>query len=487
MNTAQNIIKNDYLRDWSINDKITFCEYYQKRIPLTPNLYPHQQKMLEKNPSKHLLAFSTGTGKTITAIALANKNATASLLVIAPKTNVKMWCQELSKFIKPETYCMVLSKEEFKSQAKTLFAFDVVIVDECFVAGTKVKTINGYKNIEDIKIGEVVYNACGIGKVQNVGVKEVDEIYKIKLSNGKEIECTGEHPFLTTNGWVKVKDLILDNSELLHYCKVYDMINLYDINLRSLQKQNNKNLSWEGKENMLKELSDEIDVDGTWEKNSQGITQFIQKRQDESSQFFGENEEKQSHEEFRDKIEDVSNIKNDWTQAKNTGWEWERNANSTKSFINSVREWLVCRAYCNNKKCVGGPKQLQNRYCKSEKAYCYRSGWSKSLLHFKEKSRQKERRSFEKIRVESIQIQKSGSDGKFKVYNLEVSGHPSYIVEDIVVHNCHYFFGIKSQMSKALAYYNKKHSTKYLYLATATPYLSTPMNIYVAGKLLGAN
>lgn len=57
--------------------------------------------------------------------------------------------------------------------------------------------------------------------------------------------------------------------------------------------------------------------------------------------------------------------------------------------------------------------------------------------------------------------------------------------DGVIVDEAHHFFGIKSQMSKALMAYFKKHNTKYRWIMTATPYLSTPLNIYVAGKLLG--
>jgi superfamily II DNA or RNA helicase len=57
--------------------------------------------------------------------------------------------------------------------------------------------------------------------------------------------------------------------------------------------------------------------------------------------------------------------------------------------------------------------------------------------------------------------------------------------EGVIVDESHYFFGMKSQMMKSLLGYFKKHDTKYRWLATATPYLSTAWNIYVAARLLG--
>lgn len=49
----------------------------------------------------------------------------------------------------------------------------------------------------------------------------------------------------------------------------------------------------------------------------------------------------------------------------------------------------------------------------------------------------------------------------------------------------HFFLGIKSQLSKLLYWYLNHHNVEYRYFATATPYLSTPLNIFVAARLLG--
>jgi len=57
--------------------------------------------------------------------------------------------------------------------------------------------------------------------------------------------------------------------------------------------------------------------------------------------------------------------------------------------------------------------------------------------------------------------------------------------DGVIVDESHYFFGMKSQMMKSLLGYFKKYDVKYRWLATATPYLSTAWNIYVAARLLG--
>lgn len=55
----------------------------------------------------------------------------------------------------------------------------------------------------------------------------------------------------------------------------------------------------------------------------------------------------------------------------------------------------------------------------------------------------------------------------------------------VVVDEAHYFFGMKSQMSKALEKYMKKNKVTYRYFLTATPYGSTPWDVYRMIQLLG--
>jgi len=57
--------------------------------------------------------------------------------------------------------------------------------------------------------------------------------------------------------------------------------------------------------------------------------------------------------------------------------------------------------------------------------------------------------------------------------------------QTVIIDEAHYFSGVKSQMSKNLLKYIKKHNTQNILGLTATPFLSSPMNIYTLGKILG--
>ena len=91
----------------------------------------------------------------------------------------------------------------------------------CFVKGTKVKTENGFKNIEDIKIGDKVYsynlnnNSLELKKVLNTIKSNTIDTYKVTIG-GKTVEMSPKHQiYIIDKGWVraynlKVGDKLLD-------------------------------------------------------------------------------------------------------------------------------------------------------------------------------------------------------------------------------------------------------------------------------------
>jgi len=85
----------------------------------------------------------------------------------------------------------------------------VYLLDECFMAGTKITTDHGVKNIEDIMVGEKIINIQGVASVTHTFTNKVslDRIVKVCLSNATEIVCSKEHLFFTNDGWKKAIEL----------------------------------------------------------------------------------------------------------------------------------------------------------------------------------------------------------------------------------------------------------------------------------------
>ena len=86
-------------------------------------LYQHQQKLVDQNPSRHLIAFGTGCGKTLTVIALVQKNGVKPL-IICPKGIKTQWQKQV-----PSDW-LVVTKEELRRDWNKLPRRVAIIVDE---------------------------------------------------------------------------------------------------------------------------------------------------------------------------------------------------------------------------------------------------------------------------------------------------------------------------------------------------------------------
>lgn len=88
-------------------------------------------------------------------------------------------------------------------------AFGMVINDECFIGNTIVKTVDGDKRIDEIESGNIVLNAVGVGMVTKVFNKlvPIETMRLITMSDGAEYLCTMDHPWLTANGWMPASDM----------------------------------------------------------------------------------------------------------------------------------------------------------------------------------------------------------------------------------------------------------------------------------------
>ena len=83
----------------------------------------------------------------------------------------------------------------------------------CFVAGTPVLTENGFKNIEDIKVGDKVYainidnNERELKTVKETYINRTYETYTLTVNN-KTVTATPRHQFyIVDKGWVRAYDL----------------------------------------------------------------------------------------------------------------------------------------------------------------------------------------------------------------------------------------------------------------------------------------
>lgn len=104
---------------------------------------------------------------------------------------------------------------------------EMLTYNNCFLAGTKVLTKDGYVNIEDVKVGSLVATEDGSWQpVNEVMVRDYEgDIYH--LSGSKllgDIYCTPNHQFMTNHGWVAAEELSKNNDMLktsnMEYVKI---------------------------------------------------------------------------------------------------------------------------------------------------------------------------------------------------------------------------------------------------------------------------
>lgn len=88
--------------------------------------YAHQQRILNKNPQKYLIAHACGLGKTQTALFLAEKN-NVDALIIVPKALKENWMRACAPFSQNHR---IVTKEEFRRDWEDLAHYNCLIIDE---------------------------------------------------------------------------------------------------------------------------------------------------------------------------------------------------------------------------------------------------------------------------------------------------------------------------------------------------------------------
>ncbi len=126
------------------------------------------------------------------------------------KMTIKEFAEGLAKKLATLTALKLAAKEAiergFRETLERLAIRGRKLVTACFPAGTPVAVEGGFKNIEDIQVGDLVwsYNPDTL----ETGLKEVVDTHEntvdstIQLTIGEEvIETTATHPFYTEEGW----------------------------------------------------------------------------------------------------------------------------------------------------------------------------------------------------------------------------------------------------------------------------------------------
>lgn len=372
-------------------------------------------------------------------------------------------------FVNPSALTAVVGVDTLISRADSLKSWaeqiDLWEIDECFPAGTKITTLNGYKNIEDVKIDDKVLafneknQTFKIEKVNYLFKKETPtQMMSLTLKGHHVIQCTCNHPFWTKRGWIKAEDLTLDD-EVLYEINNSEMYNLRkrsnrnDFSQNKIIRRNRSNLLFK---RMCKNLSCKNIINNN--------------ESDESEICFGTYEIKESSEKTGNKSKNIKHFKSYKTQTYSKRWEWKtitRSGKETFGFSSTFRFYIpMC---CKNWTLSGWNLStlLQNRCRESRIENRNRSRWIFTFFNKKKRTRQEKRRFFDWVRLEDIKIYESrnnGEHGGSYVYNIGVDNFHTYVANGVVVHNCHHL-QTKNKWGKAVEMFKNARGLG----VTATP------------------
>lgn len=284
--------------------------------------------------------------------------------------------------------------------------FDLTIIDECFPAGTMISTEFGKLPIESIKAGDMVMNATGKGHVLSLFRSSHNTFVKVRLSDGTDFRCTKEHPIFTSSGWREAGRLAIGQRVF----REEDMLNLWQ-GICSYDEQNWKTC---GNSNSRSEIQ-------KTDMLQQVLLQEAEKpdaRSDYTAESICVTQGKR-----------ISSLGPRRKRKAYAGDSESGIGSSGRRMGNRVRS-----AY-KEKASRRVSTLLQAGLGKSFREDRDRVGWRKPLLDDPKGARSEEGCTVAVPWVESIEIEEQSCAEP--IYNLRVSGHPSYFANGVLVHNCH--------------------------------------------------
>ena len=115
-------------------------------------------------------------------------------------------------------------EDELLTLAELLDGVQTVMVDECFDEDSKVLTPKGYVEIKNIKPGDSVINYSEntkefkidtvVAQHKNLTNSSTEKMYQLVFDNDSVINVTGNHKFLTKDGWIRA-DQLTENHEII--------------------------------------------------------------------------------------------------------------------------------------------------------------------------------------------------------------------------------------------------------------------------------
>ncbi len=293
-------------------------------------------------------------------------------------------------------------------RAHPLGRVDLMLVDECFVAGTAVETIDGAVPIESISPGDVVRTAAGLGVVEAISERQSNDLYDIECDDGRVITCTGNHPFFTERGFVPARALER-GANLFGVQAVHEM--------------------WKGDSTV------QDDERGRLETTSVLLNLLLQETQEPDAR-------------RECATRNGASASGDWTSAEDEVGEWvPAHIDGTWTLVSVGRRLGVeLPREDRHGTSVGIPESLQAGHQQHDVDGVHRGGRSISRLAAGPGPEETGPAGISRV----ARVTRHLGTGARAVFNLQVSGHPSYFAGGYLVHNCHLISSNESTMYRKL-------------------------------------
>lgn len=385
-------------------------------------LYAHWQA----GGGNGLIVLPTGAGKALVIAALVRETLTQwpdlrIAMVTSTKELIAQNAQELLRYWPGAPigiYSAGLGRRDIRSRilfcgiqsvhskARQVGPFDLVIVDECFVAGTPVATPFGPVAIEAIKPGDLVENAVGVGVVEATRTSHSNEIYEVELSNGRRLRCTGNHPFFTDRGWTK-------SSELEKGRRLYSIKELRKLQL-DIQALDQEERPW------CRGLDHEASTVGETEV----LFNLLLEAERECDGVDGV------------PSENGTNAERDRPQTQNARRQWNGSYGHPIGVVERTRPPMDGKSFNHDWNAEGRRLSLTLQSKSCERGGSNRNFNDPAEIPHDTGAILGESKGIEGI-CRVVSVRRIEGAPKRTVYNLQVSGHPSFFAHGVLTHNCH--------------------------------------------------
>ena len=337
----------------------------------------------------------------------------------------------------------------------------------CFVTGTKVLTNNGYKNIEDVNLDDLLLTHTGkFNKILNLQRKICDnnDLYELIINENNIIKCTEEHPFYVRNKrkvwnnennkydtvfsdciWKSANKLtendylgmVINNNEIINNFNITDLINNnFDKNENfEYIDLNNKNIWFK----MGAYIANPIDYNDNDYNNINILFSYI----------FNFNNNNLYNMYIPEWIQDapktyINEFINGYISKNSCSYDLNNSSSKfTKLFSSSynvsysLQRLLLKLNIISNIYCL--KKYFNNN---TNFKYLYTIEYNKSNNYNKYGFIENNYFWFSNYSIKKVNSDNNSinnSDNDIFVYNFEVNNDNSYIIENIIVHNCQGF------------------------------------------------